>query len=401
MQVSNIDGEVESNINPDELPDVADDDAPGLPDDLPTYDNCLVTDDYVPPPSLPAPPDNFQKTIQDASAWNNAGKMSEDDAMEALRIHIKKNCCWGKGPAEKMKINSIEPTTAYKYCMNSYCERRKVEWKDKPYKHGGVIDGPFNGPAPGTWQIFQQRPEDFKNETFYHTVPHTEQVRKCGKCRGYCVIKCTKCLKHFPNAGGPHGQWKPMGGIDCPSCHQGKKDGEQCGRCQGRGWLLCTSCHGKKYKACPKCDATGKLIHYLELKIDFKDHDDNYIHEVTNLPDELIMGATGETLMNEKAFRIGPIINFHVREINEKSRILIEEHAAKCLNEVMHMQKHRLESIPVNQVNYEIDGEKGVFFVYGNEHFVFSHDYPAQCCGSFNLPGCCNNCACCNSCSLM
>ena len=72
-----------------QLPEVADDAAPVLPDDLPSYENCLVTDDYCAPPSLPPPPDNFQKTNQDASTWSNSGQISEDDAMEALMEHIK------------------------------------------------------------------------------------------------------------------------------------------------------------------------------------------------------------------------------------------------------------------------------------------------------------------------
>ena len=44
--------------------------------------------------------------------------LSPEDAMDALAEHIKKNCCWGKSPMEKMKVKSVEPSTAYKYLMN-------------------------------------------------------------------------------------------------------------------------------------------------------------------------------------------------------------------------------------------------------------------------------------------
>jgi len=44
-----------------------------------------------------------------------------------------------------------------------------------------------------------------------------------------------------------------------------------------------------------------------------KDHDDNYVYETTDLPDELILSVSGDVLMNEKAARIGPIINCVVK----------------------------------------------------------------------------------------
>ena len=44
--------------------------------------------------------------------------ISSSDALDALAEHIEKNCCWGKGPMEKMKVKSVEPSTAYKYLMN-------------------------------------------------------------------------------------------------------------------------------------------------------------------------------------------------------------------------------------------------------------------------------------------
>ena len=39
------------------------------------------------------------------------------------------------------------------------------------------MDGPCNGPPPGTWDIYQAKPQPFLEATFYHVVPHTEEVR--------------------------------------------------------------------------------------------------------------------------------------------------------------------------------------------------------------------------------
>ena len=39
------------------------------------------------------------------------------------------------------------------------------------------MDGPCNGPPPGTWDIYQAKPQPFLEATFYHVVPHTEEIR--------------------------------------------------------------------------------------------------------------------------------------------------------------------------------------------------------------------------------
>ena len=136
---------------------------------------------------------------------------------------------------------------------------------------------------------------------------------------------------------------------------------------------------------------------------------------------KLILDATGQELLNETAYRIGPIFNFYVNEINQESAKLIYEHQTKwpevkfsnskfsCWNswwtlnsEACHLQKHSLYSVPVSEVQYRLeDDEVGRFWVYGLERSVFSFDYPAQCCCCCICNQCCNNCSCCNSCAIL
>jgi len=63
---------------------------------------------------------SISKTIIVENYRRNLSKTlkSSSDALDALAEHIEKNCCWGKGPMEKMKVKSVEPSTAYKYLMN-------------------------------------------------------------------------------------------------------------------------------------------------------------------------------------------------------------------------------------------------------------------------------------------
>ena len=46
--------------------------------------------------------------------WSNTDTISEQEALDALRDHCKKLCCWGERPIDKMNIASLEPTTAFK-----------------------------------------------------------------------------------------------------------------------------------------------------------------------------------------------------------------------------------------------------------------------------------------------
>ena len=45
--------------------------------------------------------------------------MTKSKALEALSDFVDKNCCWGKRPMKGMKIDHIEPTSAYTYLLTS------------------------------------------------------------------------------------------------------------------------------------------------------------------------------------------------------------------------------------------------------------------------------------------
>ena len=44
-------------------------------------------------------------------------------------------------------------------------------------------------------------------------------------------------------------------------------------------------------------------------------------------------------------------------------------------------QRHSVQIVPVNTVEYVLDGKEGVFHIYGDENKVHFPDYPSQCCG--------------------
>ena len=73
------------------------------------------------------------------------------------------------------------------------------------------------------------------------------------------------------------------------------------------------------------------------------------------------------SLFEQTADRIGPIVNFEINEINENSKLLVNEHATKWPSERIWKQNHKLESVPVFEITYKIKDktETGRFWVYG------------------------------------
>ena len=143
------------------------------------------------------------------------------------------------------------------------------------------------------------------------------------------------------------------------------------------------------------------MRHYLEMVATFKNRDDNYVHEETELPDELILQVKGDEILSETSDRVGAIINFHIEAINENSASLIKKHSNEWPDDVTHKQKQYLYSVPVFEVSYKLsNGESGRFWVYGLEKTIYSLDYPAQCCCCC-LCNSCGNCVCCNSCTIL
>ena len=77
------------------------------------------------------------------------------------------------------------------------------------------------------------------------------------------------------------------------------------------------------------------------------------------------------SVFEQTADRIGPIVNFTVNEINENSKLLIDEHASKWPKKRILKQNHKLDSVPVFEITYTYftkikdKTETGRFWVYG------------------------------------
>jgi len=60
-----------------------------------------------------------------------------------------------------------------------------------------------------------------------------------------------------------------------------------------------------------------------------------------------------------------PLLILYLKEVNENSHRLIEEHKVRWPAEVCHQQTHFLESVPVHEINYKIKSQ-----VIKPDHFL-------------------------------
>ena len=119
--------------------------------------------------------------------------LTDEEARSALLSFVSAHCCYGTGAAKQMRITSMEYVPAHHYELQTFTERRETCWTYAPHKGEGQVDGPYMGPAPLPWEIEEKPLVMFKDYVRLVTVPHTEVVKTCHKCRGTGGTICSGC----------------------------------------------------------------------------------------------------------------------------------------------------------------------------------------------------------------
>ncbi|XP_005089285.1 protein SSUH2 homolog [Aplysia californica] len=337
-------------------------------DHLPGYDNIGFDGVSLPPPSY----EESQREAPQRDNIESVPTISEEEARDALIQFVSEHCCYGKGPAEEMKFNDLNSSSAFHYTLETFGEGRSTKWAREPYKGQPVV---VNGPPPGPWDIQAPPPAMFKTTKLDIEVPNTASVKPCHACFASGFQRCYRC----------HGR----GRLFCTSCNgtgrehyyeQGERLHRQCVWCNGFGRKTCYTCSGSGQITCSECKGRANLRWFILLTIKWTNHVEDHIVERTALPDELIRGVSGQMAFEETQPRVWPINHFPEQEINSASNNLVHQHSSKFPSERMLMQRHRVRIVPVTQVFYKYKDDQDSFFVYGFEHKVHAPDYPAQCC---------------------
>lgn len=317
---------------------------------------------FLPPPPMPMapPPDtNHLFTFSD-------GNMTADQCREAFIKFADDNTCYGTKCAKDHVIVQILPSNILHYQLETFTETRSVAYVHVPYS-GGPIDGPGLGPALGPWQIDVSPDSLFHDHVKKQPVPHTSSILKCFICDGRGLETCHSC--------------KGSGNTVCSYCsHRPANSTIECTTCKDTRSVTCSTCSGSGKEKCKKCQGHKMLKLYIELTVNYVNHQSDYVHQVTALPNELVKGVSGITITELNEPQVWPITNYPVPEINTASIDLIGKHRTAYQAERQIRQRQKLRSIEVSEVQFTWKDHKCTYWVYGKEHKVHCPDYPQKCC---------------------
>lgn len=331
--------------------------------------------------------------------------VTEEEALEALAVHVSEHCCYGKGPLKKLKFDYIESSDAFRYVLQTYTETRTTGYASVPYSGEPIY---VTGLPPGPWDIAAVPKILFNNETLKIEIPNTAHVENCSKCMGVghrtchaCsgigTKKCHRCFGrgrisagiHNPgydtfneNHHEHHGHHGNHGNHGHHGHHGHHEHGDSpCLHCNGSGFEGCHVCHRLGKIQCNICKSSGKLKWFLQLTIKFENQKNDFLKQnASNLPDELMRKCQAQNVFSEQNIRVSPLNHHPDAQINAASSRLLSDHASRFVNSRILAQRHDLNVIPITQCMYTWKETQHDFQIYGLDQIVYAPNYPKKCC---------------------
>ncbi|ESN98634.1 hypothetical protein HELRODRAFT_66965, partial [Helobdella robusta] len=293
--------------------------------------------------------------------------ISQEYAKTALVQLASANFCYGKRPANEVVVQSMKPSAAYHYCLESFCEVRSTAQAEIPFT-GMSVDTSANGQPPTPWEVQVFAKEKFKDEKKVCEVPHTASVQNCRKCKGNGTETCTAC--------------QGKGQNPCSQCQ-----GPQCPACQGHGAKVCQTCAGKGVKTCDTCKGHKMVKSYIQLTVEWFNHVSHFVHQTqSSLPEQLVQSAPGQIVFKEENPWVYPIQQCPEPTINKASLDLLTKHKDQFKNERLLLQRQTVKIVPITEVQCQWEGKEFTEYVYGTDNQAYCPDYPQKwCCGHCNI----------------
>ncbi|XP_023667116.1 protein SSUH2 homolog [Paramormyrops kingsleyae] len=321
---------------------------------IPGYDG-VGGGGFLPPPPIPANP--FPQP-EPHNVDCCVPPLTEEAARSALKEYVSGHCCYGSDPVNDGKITEMKAFNTYRYRLETFTESRSTEWSQEPYT-GQSVDAHIQM-APTPWNIPAQPPEMFKDTTKDIKVPNTSSLKDCDTCHANGTIKCTIC----------EGSGKRHLGVS-------SSDGDN-----SVAESTCLDCSGKGTQECKTCKGKGKLVVYINLKVKWTNNKSDYTMEQSSgLKSDTISTVSGKKLLEDTKLLVYPVMGFPDAQLNHESERLVREHQAQYSQTARILQQRQtIEYIPISKVTYTWKERPLSYIVYGNEHKVYTNDYPATCC---------------------
>ena len=113
----------------------------------------------------------------------------------------------------------------------------------------------------------------------------------------------------------------------------------------------------------------------MAVKISFKTHSNNFVHQKTDLPDHLILSVQGDDIHYVEGQQVPAITAFEVESINNKSDEFLTTQLGLASAGRLVWQEQILRQVPVCEVHYKFKESDHILFVYGSNHNVWFDEY--------------------------
>ncbi|XP_048879651.1 protein SSUH2 homolog [Brienomyrus brachyistius] len=312
---------------------------------------------FLPPPIPVNPFPQPEPQYVDCSA----PPLTEEAARSALKEYVSGHCCYGSDPANNGKITDMKAFNTYRYRLETFTESRSTGWSQEPYT-GQAVDALIQM-APTPWNIPAQPPEMFKDTTKDIKVPNTSSLKDCDTCHAKGAIKCTNC----EGSGKRHVGDQPASNSDGYS---------------SVAESTCLDCSGKGTQECKTCKGKGKLVVFINLKVTWTNNKSDYTMEQSSgLKSDIISTVSGKKLLEDSKPLVYPVMGFPDVQLNQESQRLVKEHQTQYSQTGRILQQRQtIEYIPITKVTYTWKERTLTYIVFGNEHKVYTSDYPDTCC---------------------
>lgn len=261
---------------------------------------------------------------------------------------------------DKMVYTKIEHQKAYVYKINSLKEERRLHMKTRPHSSSIPIDGPINkldDVPTDLWKVTIQRPSEFvSGKSPFVKVEHTEVKRQCHSCKGSGTGTCISC-----------------GGLGVRMSFDGKN----------LNTTICIGCGGSGKRVCPPCAGSGEVVEYQTVQATWKALLNQLVASPVSILNEKQLNSNlGVPLLNVtddcvKSFTKLDIQNESIIEFSQRTlaEITKENDGSKLIK-----LNHSIYVIPVTTVEFTINGDIGIFHIYGTSYKVKIDSYPSKTC---------------------
>ncbi|XP_071984321.1 protein SSUH2 homolog [Engystomops pustulosus] len=145
------------------------------------------------------------------------------------------------------------------------------------------------------------------------------------------------------------------------------------------GYARCPGCGGFGYRRCLTCSGTGKLHQFLQLTVQWENHNFEFIADnKSDFPTECFKNVTGLKMFYDEQKMVSPVTHFHEPSINKASKNGISQHRAELTESKILRQRHSIEWLPLTKVNYIWKDGEYDYYVYGNENQTFAKNFPKK-----------------------